>query len=168
MPASPWKNTRALISVNSKEGAGTSFQLWLPEADFSESAGARRRAARAPARRAAPLLVGQAGEVLNKTAELLRSHNYHVVVAAGADNPGRSASIRDYQFAGVLLLAEPNDPALKLAARRCPPAEQRPESRVETSGVQPGRFGRPIAQGLICCSTRPVRSRYVVKTKGVF
>jgi hypothetical protein len=58
------------------------------------------------------LLVGQVGEVLDKTAELLRSHNYHIVVAAGADNLGELLQSSDYQFSGVLLLAEPNDPTL--------------------------------------------------------
>ena len=50
--------------------------------------------------------------MLDKTAELLRSHNYYIVVAAGADNLGDLLHSSDYQFAGVLLLAEPNDPAL--------------------------------------------------------
>jgi hypothetical protein len=74
------------ISVTSKEGAGTSFQLWLPEADFSESARVEEEARRTRQARRSLLLVGQAGEVLDKTAELLRSHNYHIVVAASADN----------------------------------------------------------------------------------
>jgi PAS domain S-box-containing protein len=100
------------ISVLSKEGAGTRFQLWLPEADFSESARLVEEARRTRPARRCLLLVGQAGEVLDKTAELLRSHNYHVVAAAGADNLGDLLHSSDYQFAGVLLLAEPNDPAL--------------------------------------------------------
>ncbi len=101
------------ISVVSKEGAGTSFQLWLPAADFSESARAQEQARRARQTRRSLLLVGQPGEVLDKTAELLRSHNYHVVIASGADNPGALLQSGDYQFSGVLLLAESNDPSLK-------------------------------------------------------
>jgi two-component system cell cycle sensor histidine kinase/response regulator CckA len=100
------------ISVISKEGVGTSFQLWLPEADFSESARVVEEARRTRFARRSLLLVGQAGEVLDKTAELLRSHNYHIVVALGADNLSELLDSSDYQFAGVLLLAEPNDPAL--------------------------------------------------------
>jgi hypothetical protein len=100
------------ISVTSKEGAGTSFQLWLPEADFSESARVEAEAKRSRLARRSLLLIGQAGEVLDKTAELLRSHNYHVVVAASADNLGEFLQSSDYQFAGVLLLAGPNDPTL--------------------------------------------------------
>jgi len=100
------------ISVISKEGAGTCFQLWLPEADFSESTRVVEEARRTRLARRSLLLVGQAGEVLDKTAELLRSHNYHIVVAVGADNLSELLDSSDYQFAGVLLLAEPNDPAL--------------------------------------------------------
>jgi hypothetical protein len=100
------------ISVSSKEGAGTRFQLWLPEADFSESARSQDQARRARHARRSLLLVGQSGEVLDKTAELLRSHNYHIVVAVGADNLGDLLQSGDYQFAGVLLLAEPGEPAL--------------------------------------------------------
>jgi len=100
------------ISVISVEGAGTSFQLWLPEADFSESARVEAEARRARLSRRCLLLVGQAGEVLDKTAELLRSHNYHIVMAANADNLGDLLQSSDYQFEGVLLLTGPNDPAL--------------------------------------------------------
>jgi PAS domain S-box-containing protein len=99
------------ISVVSKEGAGTNFQLWLPEADFSESGRVQEESRRGRLARRSLLLVGQSGEVLDKTAELLRSHNYHIVVAAG-DHLGDLLQSSDYQFAGVLLLAEPNDPAL--------------------------------------------------------
>ena len=112
------------ISVVSKEGAGTSFQLWLPEADFSESARLQEQARRDRSMRRSLLLVGQPGEVLDKTAEWLRSHNYHVVVAPGADNLGDLLQSSDYQFAGLLLLAEPNNPALNSL-----PAEVRQQNK---------------------------------------
>ena len=32
------------------------------------------------------LLLGQTGELLDKTAELLRSHNHHIVVATAPDS----------------------------------------------------------------------------------
>jgi signal transduction histidine kinase len=100
------------ISVQSKEGMGTSFHLWLPEADFSESARVAEEARRTRPARRCLLLVGQPGEVRDQTAEWLRSHNYHIVVAAGSDNLGDLLHSSDYQFAGVLLLAGPNDPGL--------------------------------------------------------
>jgi len=101
------------ISVISKEGAGTSFQLWLAEADFSEAARAQKEALHARQERRSLLLVGQPGEVLNKKAELLRSQNYHVVVASSAENPAALLLSGEYQFSAVLLLAEPDDPGLK-------------------------------------------------------
>jgi signal transduction histidine kinase len=100
------------ISVVSKEGAGTSFHIWLPEADFSESAQVEAEAKRTRLARRSLLLIGQACEVLDKTAELLRSHNYHIVVAASADNLTDLMQSSDYHFAGALLLAGPNDSAL--------------------------------------------------------
>jgi PAS domain S-box-containing protein len=100
------------ISVESQEGAGTSFQLWLPEADFSESDRAQDEARRAHHARRSLLLVGAGGEVLDKTAELLRSHNYHVVIAASTDNLANLLQSGDYHFAGAVLLAQPNDLAL--------------------------------------------------------
>jgi signal transduction histidine kinase len=103
---------QGLISVDSAEGAGTSFRLWLPEADFAESARVQEEARRTRLARRSLLLLGQSGEMLEKTAELLRSHNYYIVVAASSDSVGDLLQSSDYQFAGVLLLAEPNDPAL--------------------------------------------------------
>ena len=111
------------ISVISKEGAGASFQLWLPQADFSESTRLQEQARRARLARRSLLLVGQSGDLLDKTAELLRSHNYHIVVAS-PDHLGDLLQSADYQFDGVLLLAEPNDPALNSL-----PAEVRQQNK---------------------------------------
>ena len=44
-----------------------------------------------------------------KRPELLRSHNYHVVVAIGGDNPESCSNPRDYEFRARCLLAESND-----------------------------------------------------------
>ena len=50
--------------------------------------------------------------MLDKTAELLRSHNFHIVAADASDSLGELLQSSDYQFAGVLLFAEPNNPGL--------------------------------------------------------
>jgi signal transduction histidine kinase len=100
------------ISVVSEEGVGTSFQIWLPEADFSESHHLVETAPRKRHNRRSLLLLGLPGEVLDKTAELLRSHNYHIVTAASSDSLAELLQSFDYHFDGVFLLAEPNDPAL--------------------------------------------------------
>ncbi len=96
------------ISVQSKEGAGTCFQVWLPQADFSESSRSDAEARQKRSTRLSILLLGQAGEMLDKTAEFLRSHNYHIVMATAADELPELLRSSDYQFAGVILLAEPN------------------------------------------------------------
>ncbi len=96
------------ISVESRDGAGTRFHVWLPEADFSETTRNEAEARRKRVARRSLLLAGQAGEMLDKTAEFLRSHNYHVVLATAADSLSELLQSGDYQFAGVMLLAEPN------------------------------------------------------------
>jgi hypothetical protein len=104
------ENQHGAISVTSTEGVGATFQIWLPEADLSEP-GSAPLPQPVPARRSL-LLLGQAGELLDKTAELLRSHNFHVVVAGASEGLRDLLQSSDYQFAGVLLFAEPNDPGL--------------------------------------------------------
>lgn len=99
------------ISVETQEGKGTSFRLWLPETDFTEPAQSEPGALRSGAGRRTILLLGQAGEMLDKTAEFLRSHNYHIVMATAQDSLPELLQSGDYQFAGVMLLVEPNDPA---------------------------------------------------------
>jgi PAS domain S-box-containing protein len=100
------------ISVTSKEGLGTSFHLWLPEADFSESKQADDEARRNRRARRCLLLLGQPGDMREKKAELLRSHDFHVVVGSSTDDFTELLDSPDYQFSGVFLLVENNDPAL--------------------------------------------------------
>ncbi len=95
------------ISVVSSEGKGTKFQIWLPEADFSEASRLETAAhGKRPARRTL-LLLGPAGEMLDKTAELLRSHNYYIVIAPSSDQPFEMLRSPDYLFDGVFMLTEP-------------------------------------------------------------
>jgi two-component system, cell cycle sensor histidine kinase and response regulator CckA len=101
------------VSVQSKEGVGTRFDVWLPQADFSESSQDAAAARRRRVTRRSILLVGQAGEMLGKTSELLRTHNYHVVLATAGESLAELLQSSDYHFAGVLMLAEPDDPSLK-------------------------------------------------------
>ena len=46
--------------------------------------------------------------MLDKTAEFLRSQNYQIVLASPVDSLAELLQSNDYQFAGVMLLAEPN------------------------------------------------------------
>ena len=101
-----------MISVETQEGKGATFRLWFPVADFTEADEALELSNR---RRRSLLLVGHQGASSDATAELLRMNNYHVVIAdRDADELLQSS---DYQFDGVFILAEPNDPQPLQAAR---------------------------------------------------
>jgi signal transduction histidine kinase len=91
------------ISVESREGVGTTLRVWLPLADFTEAQRAMEFSGR---RRRSLLLVGQPGRVLDSTAEFLRQHDYQVVVNASED-PEDLLRGGEYQLDGVMVLAEP-------------------------------------------------------------
>jgi hypothetical protein len=95
------------ISVISREGVGTTFQIWLPETDFSESRRVEATASRNNQARRNLLLLGLPGEVFDKTAELLRSHNYQIVTAASSDSLAQLLQSSDYHFDGVVLNSLP-------------------------------------------------------------
>jgi signal transduction histidine kinase len=105
---------RGLISVESQPGLGACFTIWLPRADFSESA----ENTTAPTRvRRSLLLLGQPGETLDQTAEFLRLNNYQVVLAHAPETLGELLDSDDYVFSAVLILVGPNDsPAPSLLA----------------------------------------------------
>jgi signal transduction histidine kinase len=102
---------RGAICVKSTEGVGSTFQIWLPEADLSEP---QPELALSPGHnRCSLLLLGPPGEMRDKTAEMLRSHNFHIVAAEASESLRDLLQSSDYEFAGVLLLTEPNDPGLR-------------------------------------------------------
>ena len=101
-----------LISVDSVEGQGSTFSLWLPQADFTEADRGQAEAGTPAAKRYSLLLAGQAGLLLDSTAEWLRSHSYHVVTATTAEQAAELLSSVDYQFNALLVLAEPTDTGL--------------------------------------------------------
>ena len=98
------------ISVETTEGAGTTFHLWLPQADFTE-ADAVASSAPAPERKSL-LLAGPPGDLLEGTAEFLRIHGYHVVTTISPANALETARSADYRFAGAMILTEPGDATL--------------------------------------------------------
>ena len=94
------------ISVDSIEGKGTTFHLWLPQADFTE---AEREATQSAGRRRSFLLVGQPGLATNTVAEFLRTHNYYVVET---HTPGRAIELLitdENALQAVMVLADPSD-----------------------------------------------------------
>ncbi len=92
------------VSVASAEGAGTTFCIWLPEADFTET----ERQETAPTRqRLSLLVVGREGELLNNTTEFLRVNGYHVVNACTIEQMAFTLQAGEYDMVGLFLLAEP-------------------------------------------------------------
>lgn len=97
---------RGAVSVDSTEGRGTTFRIWLPEADFTETFAAEEAK---PARRHSLLVLGQPGEALENAAEFLRSNGFHVVTTISSDNAVATLRCADYEFSAAMLLAEPQD-----------------------------------------------------------
>ncbi len=127
------------ISVDSQENVGTTFHVWLPMADFTEADQALEQAIR---RRRTLLVAGAPGKMRDSTVELLRLNNYQVVPGAqDAEDLLRSS---DYQFDGVLLLAERTDP--QPASLACLVRQQKLPVKiiVKTVGCQPEELAAPL------------------------
>jgi PAS domain S-box-containing protein len=100
------------ISVESREGEGTTFRVWLPQADFTE---AEKEMETFNRRRRTILLAGRPDKLMDSTAEFLRQHNFHV--ATGGLEAEELLRSSDYRFDGVMILAEPRElTALRMAA----------------------------------------------------
>jgi PAS domain S-box-containing protein len=98
---------RGAITVDSQEDVGTTFHLWLPQADFTETEPADLRSVSAGSRRQL-LLAGRSGKTLDGTAEFLRTNGYHVATTASGEIHDALRS-RDGALNGLVLLAEPGD-----------------------------------------------------------
>ena len=94
------------ISVESVEGKGATFHLWLPQADFTE---AERLAAHNTGRRRSLLLVGQPGLATETVTEFLRTHNFYVVATHTQARAFDLLATDENTLNGVMVLAEPND-----------------------------------------------------------
>jgi signal transduction histidine kinase len=94
------------LSVDSIEGEGTTFRVWLPQADFTE---AEQEGAAIDTPRRSLLLTGHPGKLLDDTAEFLRLNGYHVVVAGNRIKASDDLRNGDYRFGGVVILLEPKD-----------------------------------------------------------
>ena len=97
------------ISVDSTEGVGTTFQLWLPEADFTEQ---ERQSEDSGHRRRSILLVGVPGRPLDTTTEFLRRSGYFVVTESREEHALQLLDSLDYEFDAVLVQVS-NDPGEK-------------------------------------------------------
>ncbi len=98
------ENHQGLIAVESNEGAGTTFRLWLPQADFTE---AEPGEASLPHRRRSFLLVGPPGPPLDVMAALLRQHQVQVFTTT--DHAEDWFQSGEYCFDGLILQIEAQD-----------------------------------------------------------
>ena len=90
------------VSVDSTPKAGTTFRVWLPQADFTE---AEREQSHATSARRTLLVIGQPGPALEGVVEFLRQNGYYVVMAYSEDSAHEMLLSPDYLFSGVMLLA---------------------------------------------------------------
>lgn len=94
------------ISVETSDGGGTTFRLWLPEADFTEG----ERQLIAPIERHTLLLFGAPGQTLDSTAEFLRQHGFYVVMASTEAAALEYLQSPYYQFAAAIQQATAQSP----------------------------------------------------------
>ncbi len=97
------------ISVESEVNAGTTMNLWLPEADFTENE--RQQLSHRTRRRV--LLLGEPGLLTESMAESLRVHDYYVVVTNGPERGKELLVSEEAGFHGLLLLIRPGEPVWK-------------------------------------------------------
>ena len=91
------------ISLDTIEGAGTTFHLWMPEADFTESHSAPEPMA---TKRHTLLVRGAAGERLEHTVALLRGAGYYVVPAPNEATALEALHSPHFQFTGMVMLLD--------------------------------------------------------------
>ncbi|MBI3414822.1 MAG: PAS domain-containing protein, partial [Verrucomicrobia bacterium] len=94
------------ISVESREGTGTTFKLWLPISDFTE--GDRELETTARERRSF-IVAGAAGKPLDSMVEFLRLRNYHVAVAHSRAQVIELLRLNEYPYAALLAQVDGDD-----------------------------------------------------------
>lgn len=103
------------VSVETKEGSGSTFHLWFSEADFTEA-----QQAQLPARptRHTLLVAGPADPRLDQMIALLRANGYYAVPASGEAAVLEALHAPHFQFTGLVVLGEPSHPdAIALCQR---------------------------------------------------
>jgi len=97
---------RGALSVESADGKGATFHLWLPRADLTEAGATPGPGAN---RSRIVLLSGRPAKTLREVAEALRAAGVRVVIAEGDAEEWLAAA--DMEFDAVVLQAAPNDAA---------------------------------------------------------
>ena len=89
------------ISVETKEGAGSTFHVWFAEANFNEGQEPEPREAHG---KHTLLVAGPSDERLEHTVRLLRENGYYVVPASGELAAREALHSPDFQFSGLVVL----------------------------------------------------------------
>jgi hypothetical protein len=93
------EKSHGAVSVETILGKGSSFSLWLPEADFTE---AQSESSSAPAQ-VDILLFGESSAALTSMAELLKFNAFHVVVATDHVSASKYLHSGEHRFDAVLM-----------------------------------------------------------------
>ena len=112
------------ISVETQEGKGTTFTIWLPEADFTEADRSEEGPTSGPGPRPSLVVAGSSAHLLDATVELLRSNGCHAVAARGIAALEECLISPEYRFSALYLILEPashSGRAFVDAARRSNP-----------------------------------------------
>lgn len=120
------------ISVESIENVGTTFHLWLPEADFTEN---ERSTAEQGTRRSV-LLAGEPGLLADSTAELLRVHDYYVVLAGSAARARELLQSEEPGFDAIMFMTAPGDKSFLELLRDAPSAAPQAKLVLQVVGAQ--------------------------------
>lgn len=108
---------RGMISVDSVEGVGTCFRVWLPLPNFSEAETAPTGENAAPGSRPpAPIarrqlvLAGPDGQLRTNTAERLRVAGYYVAKAGSPKAALELLTASAHRFDGLVVVTDPRHP----------------------------------------------------------
>lgn len=97
----------AAISVETKEGAGSTFELWFAEADFTE---AQRAPVPGKPARHTLLVAGPADRRLEQMVTLLRAHGYYAVPVSGEPAALEALHAPHFQFSALVVMGDAGHP----------------------------------------------------------
>jgi signal transduction histidine kinase/CheY-like chemotaxis protein len=96
----------AAISVETKEGQGSTFHLWFSEANFREAQSSPEGMRRT---RHTLLVAGPPGDALEKLSALLRENGYYVVPATDETGALEALYAPQFELTGLIVIASEGD-----------------------------------------------------------
>ncbi|MDB6038731.1 MAG: hypothetical protein JWM99_2572 [Verrucomicrobiales bacterium] len=94
------------LTVDSKEGEGSTFRVWLPETDFSET---QSTDTVTEVYRHNLILAGKPGQIIDSTAVILRQAGFYVVLAPSEESALALLFSSEYKWAALVVLASTDD-----------------------------------------------------------